>query len=124
MFWINLLLGIMVPAILTVIGGIFLKHPPKEINFIAGYRTARSMKSREAWDFANRYSARLMLICGIVLLIISAAIMVIFRNKSEDIQAMIMVVLCTVQTIAIVVTIIPVEKALKDKFDEQGRPKK
>lgn len=123
MFWTNLLLSIMVPAVLTVIGIIFLKHQPKEINYFAGYRTARSMKSREAWYFANRYSARLMLACGIALLVISAAIMLLFRKKSENMQALVMVVLCTVQTAAIVLTIIPVEKALKDKFDEQGRPK-
>jgi len=124
MFWTNLLLGIMVPAIITVIGAIFKKYPPKKINSFAGYRTVRSMKSQEAWDFANRYSARLMLSCGIILLAVSAAIMLLVRDASEDVQAMVMVILCTVQTGTIVLTIIPVERALKERFDEQSRPKK
>ncbi|SCP96204.1 SdpI family protein [Anaerobium acetethylicum] len=69
MFWTNMLFCIMVPAIIIVIGAVFKKHPPKKINSFAGYRTVRSMKSQKAWDFANRYSARLMLSCGVILLV-------------------------------------------------------
>ena len=46
--------------------------PPKKINEIYGYRTTRSMKSQAAWDFAQKYSAKLMTAFGIVLLAVSA----------------------------------------------------
>ena len=46
--------------------------PPKKINEIYGYRTTRSMKSQAVWDFAQKYSAKLMTAFGIVLLAVSA----------------------------------------------------
>ncbi|WP_278308919.1 SdpI family protein [Parasporobacterium paucivorans] len=110
----------MIPVIIIAIGVVFKNHPPKEINSFAGYRTSRSMKSKETWEFANKYSARLMLLCGIILLIITVPILLVFRNESEEIQGVVMVALCTVQTVAVVLTIIPVEKALKNRFDNRG----
>jgi uncharacterized membrane protein len=35
--------------------------PPKKINGLYGYRTTRSMRTQEAWDFAQRMSANWML---------------------------------------------------------------
>ncbi|SHJ51651.1 SdpI/YhfL protein family protein [Parasporobacterium paucivorans DSM 15970] len=119
-FWFNLFFGTMIPVIIIAIGVVFKNHPPKEINSFAGYRTSRSMKSKETWEFANKYSARLMLLCGIILLIITVPILLVFRNESEEIQGVVMVALCTVQTVAVVLTIIPVEKALKNRFDNRG----
>jgi uncharacterized membrane protein len=37
------------------------KYPPKSINSLYGYRTARSMKSQENWDYAQSMSARMMM---------------------------------------------------------------
>jgi uncharacterized membrane protein len=45
---------------LLVIGYLFYRFPPKKINPLYGYRTPRSMRSQEAWDFANKYSSALM----------------------------------------------------------------
>ncbi|MCB0490764.1 MAG: SdpI family protein, partial [Cyclobacteriaceae bacterium] len=42
------------------------------INRIVGYRTPRSMKSQKAWEFAQVYSARLMLKLSICLLSVAA----------------------------------------------------
>ena len=60
------------PLILTLVGVVFWAWPPKKINEIYGYRTTRSMKSQAAWDFAQKYSAKLMTAFGIVLLAVSA----------------------------------------------------
>jgi uncharacterized membrane protein len=48
-------------------------YPPKKINGLYGYRTTRSCKSQEAWDFAQRYSAKLMTILGLAALIVAVA---------------------------------------------------
>ena len=66
--------------ILTVIGFAFWMYPPKQINEFYGYRTTRSRKSQEAWDFAQRYSAKLMTIFGLAALIVAAAAH-LFRNS-------------------------------------------
>jgi len=52
-------------------GFIQFKFPPPKINSIYGYRTARSMKSQRNWDFAQRYSAKLMMIAGLIFLLFS-----------------------------------------------------
>ncbi len=36
------------------------RYPPKKINNIYGYRTKRSMKSQEHWDYAQNYSSAQM----------------------------------------------------------------
>lgn len=38
----------------------FRKYRPKNINGLYGYRTGRSMRSQQAWDFAQDYSSALM----------------------------------------------------------------
>ena len=58
--------------ILTVVGVVFWMYPPKKINEFYGYRTTRSRKSQEAWDFAQRYSAKLMTIFGLAALVVAA----------------------------------------------------
>ena len=66
--------------IFTVVGVVFWMYPPKKINEFYGYRTTRSRKSQEAWDFAQRYSAKLMTIFGLAALIVAAAAH-LFRNS-------------------------------------------
>ena len=58
--------------IFLVIGIVFWMYPPKKINEFYGYRTTRSLKSQEAWDFAQRYSAKLMTIFGFAALLVAA----------------------------------------------------
>ncbi len=49
--WIHLIIG----PLMLVLALLFRKFPPKKINDLYGYRTARSMKSEEAWAYANSY---------------------------------------------------------------------
>ena len=58
--------------ILTVGGAVFWAYPPKKINEFYGYRTARSRKSQEAWDFAQKYSAKLITMFGLAALVVTA----------------------------------------------------
>lgn len=46
------------------------KNPPKGINDLYGYRTNRSKKNEEAWNFAQGYSLRLMTMWGAILTIV------------------------------------------------------
>ena len=65
---------------LTVVGLVFWMYPPKKINEFYGYRTTRSRKSQEAWEFAQRYSAKLMTMFGLAALIVAVAAH-LFRNS-------------------------------------------
>ena len=35
--------------------GLLFRKTPKEINYVYGYRTKRSMMNEETWRFANQY---------------------------------------------------------------------
>lgn len=77
-------------------GMYFLKTAPKEINAVFGYRTAMSMKNKETWKFAHKYCGKIWCISGLV---------------------------CFVQLIPLIGSIIPTERALKRNFDENGNRK-
>lgn len=54
-------------------GWILKKFPPRKINLMYGYRTRLSMKNQENWEAGNRYSAKMMLRSGTLLMLISPA---------------------------------------------------
>ena len=59
------LLPLEVVALFLLSWGLFMsKKPPKEINGLYGYRTPRSMKNQKIWDYAQVYSAKVMMKYG------------------------------------------------------------
>lgn len=48
-------------AAFFVLGLVFLLFPPKRINGFYGYRTERSRRDIESWNFAQRHSAKAMI---------------------------------------------------------------
>ena len=87
---------------------ITMKFPPKKINGIYGYRTSRSMKSQENWDTAQRYSSRLMLKQGLVMLAIAGLLNVL--PLPEEVAAIISVALLI---LSVIVLFVQTEKRLK-----------
>ncbi len=123
-FWIGMTAtSLLVPAIIIVIGAIFSRKAPKTINYLFGYKTARSMKNRDTWEFAHNYSGKLMRIIGAVLVPISIAVMLFVRGGSEKTVSTVACVLLTVQTMALVFAIVPTELALTRTFDKDGNRK-
>lgn len=47
-------------ALMLLLSLYFYFNPPKKINSLYGYRTPRSMKNAENWEYANQLSARYM----------------------------------------------------------------
>ena len=116
-FWIYMLLcALITPVIMVITGIIFTKHPPKEINYLYGYRTKRSTKSPEAWKFANEYLGRLWLVAGLIMLPLSAAAMLLFFGSDEDTTGMACTVIASIQPAVMLLLMIPIEIALKQKF--------
>jgi uncharacterized membrane protein len=105
-----MVLGITGPLFI-MLGWYFAKFPPKKINHYYGYRTTRSMKSQEAWDFAQVYGAKKMLWAGWVML--AMGVMLLPLPFSENVKAIL-----SVSTLIIVAVwmIVVTEKALKSKF--------
>ena len=122
--WIILLVsGFLCPLLMLGFGLISLMHPPKNINSWYGYRTARSMKSQAAWDFAHRYCGRLWTRLGVVLLAVSVAVLVPVGLLGEDtVRCVAAVILLGIQVVVLLGSIVPVEQTMKKNFDEDGNP--
>ncbi len=120
-FWLFMLvMDLLIPAIMAVFGLRFLKNPPKEINTLYGYRTARSMKNRDTWDFAHRHCGTLWRNLGLVLLPLSVLAMLPAWGKDIGTVALFGCVVCIVQTAVLLGSIVPTERALKKTFDDLG----
>ena len=91
------------------------RHTPKSINGLVGYRTSRSMINQDTWNFANKYCALLWIKIGIVSSIVSFLIYILF-----DVNEIVSIVIVLIQTFLLLLSIIPVEKALKNTFDDDG----
>ena len=105
---------LIVPIISIVIGVLFVKFPPKSMNYVIGYRTRRAMKNQETWEFANRYFGKLFLITAVLLLFLSLLAYSLMRQFElmDQVNNLILV-----QIIVLFVPIFITEKALKQRFD-------
>jgi uncharacterized membrane protein len=99
-------------SLVSVLAGfLFMKYPPQKINPLYGYRSARSMKSTEAWNYAQRASARRILLCGLAGMLIFIIISVL--KFDEGIHGISMI---ATLVITIFYTFYSVERDLKKKF--------
>lgn len=92
----------------AIAGGIMYVFPPKKINSLYGYRTASSMKNQQKWDFSQTYSAKLLFILGIVLIVASFFKVVIKTSEETDV-----ILGVALPLIGVITMIVVVEKALK-----------
>ena len=121
-FWIFcLVMCLLIPAVMIGIGWLFRYRPPKTINGLYGYRTARSMQNQQTWRFAHETCGLLWLRIGLVLLPVSIAAMLPSLGRGTDTVGLWCVGVVLVQTALLVSSIFPVERALKRTFDDYGR---
>jgi uncharacterized membrane protein len=120
-FWIFMFcMQIMIPVVLIILGAWFGKHPPKEINGLVGYRTTRSMKNQDTWQFAHHEFGKVSIKVGLILLVASVIVMLCLRNLDDDTMGFLAGMAMLGQCVVIVLSIIPTERALKRTFDENG----
>ena len=119
------LIGVFViPVVLLLFGWLFSHgRYPKHPNGVYGYRTTRSMKNDETWAFAQERWGRLGWRAGWWLLMLSLLFVAILQTQSVRQHGLYVGAWITVQGVLTLATIIPVERALKNTFDEFGRRK-
>ena len=122
-WFIMSIVSLFVPLIMLFIGIIFTKKAPNKINPVYGYRSRRSMKSPEAWKFAHFLCGKIWLYAGIVMLTLTILAMLLVLNKSQDTIGLVGTITLYVQLAVMILSLIPVEIALKRNFDENGNKK-
>ena len=118
-----LLVMLITPLTMVGFGLVFLKNPPKSINSFYGYRTKRSMKNQDTWDFAHHICGKIWLVCGLVSIPFSLVPVWLVVDKSKDVVSLTGLIVLGLQVVLLMVSLIPVERALKNHFDESGKPR-
>lgn len=118
-FYITMFIcNLLIPFSMIVIGNIMYKHPPRNINGWIGYRTTRSMKNEETWQFAHHYCGRIWFKAGFILIIPTMIAMMPFIHSNDDVVGLVSLIIEGIQLVVLFGTIAPVEAALKRKFED------
>lgn len=121
-FWMFLFVcNLLIPLLMVIAGRMMYRHTPKSINGIYGYRTKMSMKNEETWKFAHDYCGRLWQKAGLAALVLSAVVQFPFLRASEAVVGTVGGIISFAQVILLLCTILPVERALRANFDQDGR---
>ncbi len=119
-FWVFMfIMDILIPLVM-IVGGKLMAKVPKKINYFYGYRTAMSMKNQDTWTFAHQHCGRNWFRVGLALLPLSVIVMLLLIGQDTDTVGLAGGVLCGVQALVLILSIIPTEKALRRKFDKDG----
>ena len=121
--WILMLVtDLLIPLTMIGFGKKFRRGAPEKVNPFFGYRTQMSMKNAETWAFAHHYFGNMWYKIGVLLLPVSVIPIAAIRGSSADMVALVGTLVCCVQCIPMLVPIIPTERALRAKFDDEGNP--
>ena len=119
-WWFMFVCNLLIPVILIVVGRMMWKHCPKKINWVFGYRTSRSMKNMDTWQFAHKYCGKLWWKLGWLSLIPSIVVLIPFYNSSEEVIGIIGLIICIIQMVILIASAFPTEAALKNTFTDDG----
>lgn len=97
-----------VGIVFILAGLIMYAFPPKKINGLYGYRTQTSMQSQQKWDFAQTYSAKIMMLTGLIFTLIAPSKGFFKTNESVDLA---IGMFCMI--VGSILMIVVVEKALR-----------
>lgn len=123
-FWIFMfIMVLLIPLTMIFFGWLLFRKTPKEINYVCGYRTKRSMMNEETWKFANQYFGKAWYLCGLISVPLSVMAITLVLGKGTETVGTIGGIITMLQMIPLVGAIIPTEIALKKNFDENGRRK-
>ena len=100
--------------IFLIMGFIMYKFPPRKINGLYGYRTAKSMGSQERWDFAQTYSAKEMMKSGLIFSIVG-----LFGIIFQPDETIATIVGLGIIIVCVIILIARVERALNRNFKDK-----
>lgn len=115
--FVEFLAGQILGLIFLVIGIIHTNFPPRRKTW--GYRSAMSLINDDTWQAANKYSGRLSIYSGIILMIHGGVVHVVFPGN-EIIWAVSTLFFLILLSLALIIL---TERYLRRSFDKEGRRK-
>jgi hypothetical protein len=115
---LNFILSLLIPVIFIALGFGFWKHPPGEINPVAGWRTARAKRSQQTWDFANKLAGKCTLLLGVIELAVTLIVLVAVMGFDPDTVSPYIILLVLIQSAFFAVVYADVERELKRRFPD------
>lgn len=123
-FWIFMFCcTLLIPIIMIIAGNSMRLGKFKTINSIVGYRTRRSMQNQQTWDYAQRECGRLWVRWGVLMLLPTAVLMLLLLGKEIPTVGTVGGIVTVLQMLPLFLSIVIVEKKLREKFDENGLPR-
>lgn len=109
---------LLIPATMLVFGYLWKKKPPEKINYGYGYRTKRSMASKEAWNYAHKHCGATWVKLGWFTGVISVLLMIVlpFITLETVVVSIVSLVIVFLQMIPLIAPLITTERALKREF--------
>jgi len=105
---------IAIPSIVLFVSFLWVKFPPKNVNYIYGYRTSSSMKNSYMWYWANFFSSRYLVFWCLINLI-SNIIVILFIKSIPSNLINALVIIFVIGLLAI----IPVTEIFLSKLKKQ-----
>ena len=116
-FWFFMLVvDLLIPLAMVAVGLWMYRRPPRKRNGFVGYRTARSRRSQQAWDFAQRHFGKTWSLWGLVLAALSPIPLAFFYGAPVQTVSLLGGAVCCVQVVVMLTAMLPTEAALKRRF--------
>lgn len=112
------IIALIPPIAILAVGVFWTVSPPKFQSKGLAYRTSLSSASEEAWSFAHHHCARLWVRIGLILLVVSVILLVVFPDNRKDYFLW----LIGGQMVLFCISAFLVDTLLKNSFDEHGNP--
>ena len=103
-----------IPILITLIGILMYKRPPKKVNWFVGYRTRKSMKNEKVWERANRYCGKLWIITGLAMIVVAILLNVLFYFRIIIFSETILSIIVLSEIIPILLSGLMVERKIKN----------
>ena len=120
MWYFLFICSLLIPIALILFVYLIWKKTPKEINSIYGYRTKRSTRNIDTWNYANKLCGKIMFIMGIIITIPTIIVEVLYYGKELEAVSIVVNIIVGIQLILMLSMIPFVEYSLNKKFDKDG----
>ena len=120
MWYFLFICSLLIPIALILFVYLIWKKTPKEINSIYGYRTKKSTRNIDTWNYANKICGKIMFIMGIIITIPTIIVEVLYYGKELEAVSIVVNIIVGIQLILMLSMIPFVEYSLNKKFDKDG----